>query len=206
MNSKTISMKNFVLLFLLLNLLSCSDKKPATIGDTPFQIKLNSDYKDASISPLKLKDLKNFEGLEFFPFNTEFLVTAQFQKIQNPKWFNMKTTTERLSRERIYAVVTFKLKEKTYKLNIYQGEENMNSEEYRDYLFLPFLDNTNGETSYAGGRYIDLRIPEGNTIEIDFNSAYNPLCAYNEKYSCPIVPRVNYLDLNIEAGVKAFKK
>ena len=206
MNSKTISMKNFVLLFLLLNLLSCSDKKPATIGDTPFQIKLNSDYKDASISPLKLKDLKNFEGLEFFPFNTEFLVTAQFQKIQNPKWFNMKTTTERLSRERIYAVVTFKLKEKTYKLNIYQGEENMNSEEYRDYLFLPFLDNTNGETSYAGGRYIDLRIPEENTIEIDFNSAYNPLCAYNEKYSCPIVPRVNYLDLNIEAGVKAFKK
>ena len=199
-------MKNFVLLFLLLNLLSCSDKKPATIGDTPFQIKLNSDYKDASISPLKLKYLKNFEGLEFFPFNTEFLVTAQFQKIQNPKWFNMKTTTDRLSRERIYAVVTFKLKEKTYKLNIYQGEENMNSEEYRDYLFLPFLDNTNGETSYAGGRYIDLRIPEGNTIEIDFNSAYNPLCAYNEKYSCPIVPRVNYLDLNVEAGVKAFKK
>ena len=199
-------MKNFVLLFLLLNLLSCSDKKPATIGDTPFQIKLNSDYKDASISPLKLKDLKNFKGLEFFPFNTEFLVIAQFQKIQNPKWFNMKTTTERLSRERIYAVVTFKLKEKTYKLNIYQGEENMNSDEYRDYLFLPFLDNTNGETSYAGGRYIDLRIPEGNTIEIDFNSAYNPLCAYNEKYSCPIVPRVNYLDLNIEAGVKAFKK
>ena len=206
MNSKTISMKNFVLLFLLLNLLSCSDKKPSTIGDTPFQIKLNSDYKDASISPLKLKYLKNFEGLEFFPFNTEFLVTAQFQKIQNPKWFNMKTTTDRLSRERIYAVVTFKLKEKTYKLNIYQGEENMNSEEYRDYLFLPFLDNTNGETSYAGGRYIDLRIPEGNTIEIDFNSAYNPLCAYNEKYSCPIVPRVNYLDLNVEAGVKAFKK
>ena len=199
-------MKNFVLLFLLLNLLSCSDKKPATIGDTPFQIKLNSDYKDASISPLKLKDLKNFKGLEFFPFNTEFLVIAQFQKIQNPKWFNMKTTTERLSRERIYAVVTFNLKEKTYKLNIYQGEENMNSEEYRDYLFLPFLDNTNGETSYAGGRYIDLRIPEGNTIEIDFNSAYNPLCAYNEKYSCPIVPRVNYLDLNVEAGVKAFKK
>ena len=199
-------MKNFVLLFLLLNLLSCSDKKSATIGDTPFQIKLNSDYKDASISPLKLKDLKNFKGLEFFPFNTEFLVTAQFQKIQNPKWFNMKTTTERLSRERIFAVVTFKLKEKTYKLNIYQGEENMNSEEYRDYLFLPFLDNTNGETSYAGGRYIDLRIPEENTIEIDFNSAYNPLCAYNEKYSCPIVPRVNYLNLNVEAGVKAFKK
>ena len=206
MNSKTISMKNFVLLFLLLSVLRCSDKKSATIGDTPFQIKLNSDYKDASISPLKLKDLKNFKGLEFFPFDADFVVTAQLQKIQNPKWFNMKTTTDRLSRERIYAVVTFQLKGKMYNLNIYQGEENMSSEEYRDYLFLPFLDNTNGETSYAGGRYIDLRIPEDNTIEIDFNKAYNPLCAYNEKFSCPIVPRVNYLDVNVEAGVKAFKK
>jgi uncharacterized protein (DUF1684 family) len=71
-------------------------------------------------------------------------------------------------------------------------------------LFLPFLDNTNGDTTYGGGRYIDLRIPEGDTIEIDFNKAYNPYCAYNSRYSCPIVPRENYLDTNIEAGVKKF--
>ena len=72
-------------------------------------------------------------------------------------------------------------------------------------MFLPFSDETNGIESYGGGRYIDLRIPEGNTLIIDFNSAYNPYCAYNDKYSCPIVPRENYLRTRIEAGVKKFK-
>ena len=66
--------------------------------------------------------------------------------------------------------------------------------------------NKNGLESYGGGRYIDARIPEGDTFIIDFNKAYNPYCAYNDKYSCPIVPRKNYLKTRIEAGVKVFEK
>ena len=186
--------------------LACSQKKSATVGETPFQIKLNNTFKDASKSPLKAKDLKNFEGLNFFSFDSTYIVNAKIERKPESKWFNMKTTTSRLSRERIYAVASFKLKGRDFTLNIYQGEENMNSEEYKDYLFLPFLDNTNGEGTYAGGRFLDLRISESDSIEIDFNKAKNPLCAYNEKYSCPIVPRVNYLDLKVEAGVKNFKK
>jgi uncharacterized protein (DUF1684 family) len=61
-------------------------------------------------------------------------------------------------------------------------------------------------TTYSGGRYIDLKIPVDSVITIDFNNAYNPNCTYNEKYSCPIVPRENYLALEISAGVKSFKK
>jgi hypothetical protein len=118
----------------------------------------------------------------------------------------MKTNTDRLSRERVYGVLTFELQGQTYQLNVYQGEDSITSEDQQDYLFLPFLDNTNGETTYGGGRYIDLKIPEGDIIVVDFNKAYNPYCAYNENYSCPIVPRVNYLDTNIQAGVKAYKK
>ncbi|GGI58153.1 DUF1684 domain-containing protein [Winogradskyella haliclonae] len=187
-------------------LIACSQKKSAVVGDTEYQINQNNIFKDASTSPLKAKDLRVFEGLDFFPFDSTYIISAKIMRTPDAEWFNMKTTTSRLSRERIYGIVTFKLKEKTIQLNIYQGEENMNSEEYKDYLFLPFIDNTNGEDSYAGGRYLDLRIPDDDTIEIDFNKAYNPLCAYNEKYSCPIVPRVNYIDLKVEAGVKAFKK
>jgi uncharacterized protein (DUF1684 family) len=82
----------------------------------------------------------------------------------------------------------------------------MNTEGLEDYLFLPFLDDTNGETTYGGGRYIDLRIPKGDSMEIDFNRAYNPYCVYNDKYSCPIVPRDNYIDLKVEAGLKMFEK
>lgn len=78
--------------------------------------------------------------------------------------------------------------------------------EYNDHLFLPFLDDTNGDATYGGGRYIDLRIPKNDIIKIDFNTAYNPYCAYNGKYSCPIVPSENYLPVKVEAGVKAFNK
>ena len=69
----------------------------------------------------------------------------------------------------------------------------------------PFLMPTTTET-YGGGRYIDLTIPEGDTLVIDFNKAYNPYCVYNKKYSCPLVPRQNYLRTKVRAGVKNFNK
>jgi uncharacterized protein (DUF1684 family) len=116
----------------------------------------------------------------------------------------MQTTTSRLSNERVYGVLSFELQGQTFELNVYQGKDLMKEEGFTDYLFLPFLDNTNGDATYGGGRYIDLRIPLDKELEIDFNTAYNPYCAYNEKYSCPIVPRENYLDMEVRAGVKKF--
>lgn len=185
---------------------SCTEHKKYIVDETPFQKKMNSEFKDASISPLKAKDLKAFTSLDFFKYDSAFVVRAALKITPDTTWFNMKTTTDRLSKERIFGVVSFELKGKLFELNVYQGEELMQTDGFEDYLFLPFLDNTNGASTYAGGRYIDLRIPENSTIEIDFNSAYNPYCAYNEKFSCPIVPRVNYIDLRVEAGVKDFKK
>jgi len=67
----------------------------------------------------------------------------------------------------------------------------------------------NINTSYGGGRYVDVLTTdeqEGGTITIDFNKAYNPYCAYNKKYSCPITPRNNYMDIAIEAGVMKYEK
>ncbi|GGW65869.1 hypothetical protein DFQ11_10347 [Winogradskyella epiphytica] len=199
-------MRNLVLLFTVVFLASCGQKKVIDSNLTPFQKKINSEFKDASTSPLKAKDLKNFEGLDFFPYDSTFVVTANLKRTPGTEWFDMKTTTDRLSKERVFGVLSFELHGKTYNLNVYQGQETMQTEGYENYLFLPFLDNTNGSSTYAGGRYIDLSIPNGNTMTIDFNSAYNPYCAYDEKYSCPIVPSENYIDLDVEAGVKAFVK
>jgi uncharacterized protein (DUF1684 family) len=69
---------------------------------------------------------------------------------------------------------------------------------------LPFTDLTNGHGSYGGGRYIDLRIPPAGsrTIALDFNQAYNPSCAYNHAYSCPVPPPENRLNVAILAGVQ----
>lgn len=193
-------------LFLLVFVMACAQDKRPLKGETAFQKEINAEYKDASKSPLKAKDRKHFEGLDFFKFDSTYIVTATLKRTPNSEWFNMKTTTSRVSKERVFGVLTFKLKGNLYSLNVYQGEDTMKREGLEDYLFLPFLDETNGIESYGGGRYIDARIPEGNTMIIDFNKAYNPYCAYNDKYSCPIVPRQNYLKTKVEAGVKAFGK
>ena len=199
-------MKSFLLLIILISTLSCAQSKKPILGETEFQRELNAEYKDATSSPLKDKDRKHFEGLDFFKYDSSYVVLAHLKRTPDTEWFDMQTTTSRVSPERVYGILTFELKGETYSLNVYQGKDVIKREGLEDYLFLPFIDDTNGEESYGGGRYIDLRIPEGDTITIDFNKAYNPYCAYNEKYSCPIVPRVNYLALNVRAGVKAFEK
>jgi uncharacterized protein (DUF1684 family) len=199
-------MKHFLNIIVLISLMSCAQEKQALKGDTDWQREQNADFKDATKSPLKEKDRKTFKGLDFFVVDSSFVVTAKLTRTPEAKAFKMKTTTERLPDYKQYGIITFKIKDKEYQLNIYQNLGLLTQEGYEDYLFLPFLDNTNGEESYGGGRYTEARIPEGDTIIIDFNTAYNPYCAYNKKYSCPIVPRDNYLDTRVEAGVKAFKK
>ncbi|WP_431106560.1 DUF1684 domain-containing protein [Winogradskyella poriferorum] len=199
-------MKNFFLIFLMVCTVACAQDKQTLNGETEWQKEMNAEFKDASKSPLKKKDLKKFKGLDFFKFDSTYVVKAVLKKTPDSEWFKMKTTTSRESEERVFGMLSFELKGQKFQLNVYQGKDLMTTEGYEDYLFLPFLDDTNGDATYGGGRYIDLRIPEGDTIEIDFNKAYNPYCAYNEKYSCPIVPRENYLPLKVEAGVKAFEK
>ncbi|MDD7884954.1 DUF1684 domain-containing protein [Flavivirga sp. 57AJ16] len=194
------------MLLFLVSLFSCAQEKKPILGETAFQRKINAEYKDATTSPLKAKDRKHFEGLDFFEFDSAYVVKAQFKRTPNEKSFKMKTTTTRLPEYVKYGELTFDLKGESFSLNIYQNLGLVEKEGYKDYLFLPFLDETNGLESYGGGRYIDARIPEGHTMIIDFNKAYNPYCAYNDKYSCPIVPRRNYLKTRVEAGVKVFGK
>ena len=198
--------RSLLVLFSLLLILNCESKKRYDKNLTPFQKEMNEFFKDASISPLKEKDLKTFRGLDFFVFDSSYVVNAALTRTPDEKSFKMKTTTDRLPEYIKYGTVTFDLFGKSYSLNIYKNLEGINKEGYEDYLFLPFLDDTNGDESYGGGRYIDLDIPKGSNLIIDFNSAYNPYCVYDEKYSCPIVPRDNYLPLEINAGVKNFNK
>lgn len=173
-------------------------------SSSEFQKKLNESYADALKSPLTTEDLKIFSSLDFYPIDHKYKVVAQFVRLKNAKVFEMKTTTDRLPKYKKYGTLYFELEGKQFSLNVYQNLDLIKKPEYKDYLFLPFSDLTCGKESYIGGRYIDLRIPEGKTIEIDFNKAYNPYCAYNHKYSCPIVPLENDLDIEIKAGVKKF--
>ena len=171
-----------------------------------FQEELNNDFRDPESSPLPDRFRKNFAGLDFFAPDTSYRLSAKFFRVPEAISFMMPTTTGMESEEVVYGIVYFSLNGKEHQLEVYQSKELLDDLEYTDYLFLPFIDTTNGGETYTGGRYIDLNIPKGDTIIIDFNKAYNPYCAYNKKFSCPIVPKVNTLNTKILAGVKAFKK
>lgn len=177
------------------------------LGDAfEFQKKLNREFRDPETSPLPDRYRKNFNGLDFFAPDSNYLITAKFTKTPEALPFFMPTTTGGHTEEVVYGKVSFTLEGKMHELEVYQNLELIQQEKYKNYLFLPFSDLTNGEETYDGGRYLDLTVPEGDTILLDFNKAYNPYCAYNAKYSCPIVPKQNRLDTGIRAGVKAFNK
>jgi uncharacterized protein (DUF1684 family) len=168
-----------------------------------FQDELNKEYKDKTTSPLKPADLKKFDHHDFYPINLGYAVEAQLTLTPNSAFIPLKATGNIVQEYRTYAIASFQLQGQTYSLPLYQSKSLMNNPEYKDYLFLPFTDLTSGDETYGGGRYLGLRIPkEGNSLIINFNLAYNPYCVYNEKYSCPLVPRENDLPVAIRAGVK----
>ncbi len=169
-----------------------------------FQKNLNIEFADAKTSPLDSEDLRNFKALDFFPINEHFFITAKFVRTEKEKPFKMKTSTDRRPVYIKYGEVFFSIDGKSVKLNVYQDVEYSKKKEFENDLFLPFSDLTCGNESYIGGRYIDLKIPKGETIAIDFNTSYNPYCAYSHRYSCPIVPLENDLKVTIKAGVKKF--
>ena len=193
--------KRSILMMLFAFGFSFAQEKKETALD--YQQNLNKEFADSLSSPLMKEDLAHFKALDFFPISTDFIVQATFSRIEG-ETFEMKTSTDRKPKYRVYGVLKFELNNKKLQLFVYQNLDLMKRPGYEDYLFLPFSDLTNGQETYIGGRYLDMRIPKNEKITIDFNKAYNPYCAYNYKYSCPIVPMENDLDIEIKAGVKKF--
>ncbi|MEX0274824.1 MAG: DUF1684 domain-containing protein [Flavobacteriaceae bacterium] len=171
-----------------------------------FQKRMNEEFRDPQRSPLSDTYRKHFVSLDFFEPDTNYIVTAKLVRTPDALPFLMPTNTDRMEEEKVYGVAHFNLNGKAHRVEVYQNLEMLRKEGFVDRLFLPFTDLTNGTETYAGGRYIDLSIPQGEEMIIDFNKAYNPYCAYNKKYSCPLVPPVNALGTEVRAGVKDFQK
>jgi len=165
--------------------------------------RINAEYRDTAHSPLLPEDLAHFTELERFVPDAAFRVTATF-KARLGKEFQMRTTTDRLPTYQAIGTLSFTLGGKKRKLTVYRNPDLSAKPEYANYLFVPFTDLSNGESTYGGGRYLDLTGPLGPTVELDFNKAYNPYCAYGGRYSCPLPPAENHLPVAVEAGVKAF--
>ena len=199
-------MEKVVVIFLLSLSHTIFAQSRSLIESRDAQIVLNEEFSNIETSILEPEDFKNFEGLEFYPLDEKYIVKARFERTPNEKPFLMQTTTNRKPEYIKYGKIHFTLDGKNLVLSVFKSTQAYDQEGYEDYLFLPFTDLTSGNGSYGGGRYLDLRIPEGDTIIIDFNKAYNPYCAYNPKYSCPIPPEENDILVRVEAGVKNFSK
>lgn len=192
-----------VYLFALLFSISCFSQEEM-LSSKEYQQNLNKEFADALKSQLVEDDRLHFKALDFFEIQEKFIVEATFVRSKKEKNFQMKTSTNRTPTYKKYGVLHFKLDGKELQLNVYQNIELSKRKGFADYLFLPFSDATNGKETYIGGRYLDMKIPKNNKVIIDFNKAYNPYCAYNYKYSCPVVPLENNLNIAINAGVKKF--
>jgi uncharacterized protein (DUF1684 family) len=169
-----------------------------------WQDTMNLEFKNPEESPLTKEGMDIFESLVFYNINIKYRVEAKFERTPFEPIFGMKTTTSRLPEYKKYGTATFYIDGKEFKLNVYQNQSLINRKEYEDYLFIPYTDLTSGNDSYSGGKYIDLKVTKGEVLIIDFNKSYNPYCAYNHKYSCPVPPKENFLNTRIEAGVKAY--
>lgn len=166
-----------------------------------FQAELNAEYRDRDKSPLPPKSLRKFKALPFFPTNYACYVEARFVPDSTGLPFRMPTTRPREAMYRKYGELHFTFEGQPQRLTVYQSLDLLTKPEYRNYLFLPFTDASNGHDSYGGGRFIDLQRPLGPVVLLDFNRAYNPYCAYSDRYSCPIPPAENRLSVAIRAGV-----
>jgi len=155
-------------------------------------------------SPLVKADL---DKLSFYSPDKNFKVKGTFSASTELRTFDMPTYSGITRPYATFGIVELQLNGRKIQLEVYKNMQIPTNPIYANHLFLPFKDINNGEETYGGGRYIDLKTSDivNNTIEIDFNKCYNPWCAYSDGYNCPVPPRFNHLDMEIKAGEKKYK-
>lgn len=162
-----------------------------------------NDYmKSSDESPLKGDSLP-FVGLKYFPPNPKFRVSADLTLITEKNVVVLPTSDGKEAQYLEYAYADFELENVSNRLVLL---EVMDMGPTRGTLFLPFTDQTSAMETYGAGRYLDVKkTPGATTMTLDFNLAYNPYCAYSDKYSCPFPPRENRLGIIVAAGEKSYR-
>ena len=147
-------------------------------------------------SPLTAEQKRTFSGLSYFPENESLRIEVKADLLNDPNPIHMQTTTGGVQVYVRHGRFKFTVDEQEAELTIYKGEHG---------YFLPFVDSLAGEETYPAGRYLEPDELPGDRFLVDFNIAYNPHCAYNEMWSCPITPAENRIKVPVRAGEKIFE-
>lgn len=194
----------FILLFILY---SCSSNKTISLYKEALN-EYRETYKNGFLnntrSPLTAEDLPY---LDFFDADKNWKLNCTCQKVTDAKPFEMPTYSGVTRTYILHSLASCNYKQRTITLQLYKNIHQPVNPVYKNNLFLPFKDFTNNESTYGGGRYINLQDTDiiDNKIEIDFNKSYNPWCAYSDGFNCPIPPKENHINLDVLAGEKNFK-
>ena len=148
-------------------------------------------------SPLEHDQQHDFSGLDYFPENPSLRFEVDPERFDNPEEVRMTTSTGDIAEFRRWGQVRFFVDGQMAELALYQDI-------HQGHLFVPFTDATSGTDTYGAGRYLDPVLLEDGRVSVDLNYAYNPYCAYNDHWSCPIPPAENHLAVRIHAGEKNF--
>lgn len=150
-------------------------------------------FATARESPLSPAQKRKFKGLSYFPDNPELVLKVDVEKFDERTEVSMQTSTGSTTTFKRYGRFRFQVEGQDAELTIYQVDHG---------FFLPFADSLAGEETYGAGRYLEpVLLPDGK-FQVDFNLAYNPYCAYNDYYSCPLTPAENRLKVPVRAGEK----
>lgn len=148
-----------------------------------------------------LKNPIGFTELKFYPVDETYKVTADFIPIDDINKIDLPTSDGKVRAYFRYGYLNFSLQGQKQRLLVYKSATPGDNE-----LFLGFSDPSNGGETYGGGRYLDINHSGQQKVILDFNMAYNPYCAYNEEFSCPIPPRENKISIPVKAGEMAYIK
>lgn len=168
----------------------------------------NNEFLDENGSPLEDEDRLNFITLNYFEVDKKYCVHAKVTWLEDAEVIFLPTSTGVDRKLKKAATLTFEIENSTHILTAFYSYMNIgnNQKLLEDRLFIPFSDASSAFETYGGGRYLDVEINEkSDSLILDFNLAYNPYCAYNGKYSCPLPPKENDLKVAIQAGEKLFK-
>jgi uncharacterized protein (DUF1684 family) len=148
------------------------------------------------------KNPADFKELIYYPPDPKYKIIADLNPIENRKTVTLATNDGKEENYLEYAYAEFDLDGFHHRLLIL---EVIDMGPFRGKLFFAFGDETSADETYGAGRYLDLvKVPGSRTITLDFNKAYNPYCAYNNNYSCPLPPSENLLRIPIRAGEKTY--
>lgn len=156
-------------------------------------------FKTMHDSPISHDERESFKGLRYFPVDLRYRFSLKLNRLENPKQLTMGTSTGETRNLWKVGYFEFELDGNSVRVNAYKSNESHDHS-----LFIPFRDKTSGKETYGAGRYMDLEEQPNDMYNLDFNLAYNPSCAYNPNYSCPLPPVENWLSVEIKAGEKSY--